>query len=126
MAQNTGAVTITGSANNPRFRAQRLYLKLEHCMRVANEIMTDKTQTYIPTWLSAQDLEIFKGAVRTAVRTEIDATMDSWPQSRAHNYLPIARKAILDSINSKWELFMVAEFDDFVLSELVYEKFYKD
>lgn len=69
MAQNAGAATITGSANNPRFRAQRLYLKVEHCMRVVNEILGDNTQTYIPTWLSDQDLETFKGAVRTAVRT---------------------------------------------------------
>lgn len=52
--------------------------------------------------------------------------MDSWPQRRPHNYLPIARKAILGSISTHWELFTVDGFDDFVLSELVYERFYRD
>lgn len=42
------------------------------------------------------------------------------------SWQPIPGKAILECINTQWELFTVDGFDDFVQSELVYKKFSKD
>lgn len=52
--------------------------------------------------------------------------MDSWPQRVAHDYLPDARKAIIETISTQWQLFAVNGYDDFVASELLFDEFYKN
>lgn len=78
MADNTNETTAesvhstpaTGASNNPRFRSQRLYLKVEQCMKLVNEILADERKTYIATWLSSDKLEVFRSAVRDTIRQD--------------------------------------------------------
>lgn len=70
-SQTNTTASSTGGNNNPRFRAQRLYLKIQLCMRVVDEILEDANQTKIRELLSPEDFQIFRKAVRAAVRANM-------------------------------------------------------
>ncbi|KAF3014216.1 hypothetical protein E8E14_008154 [Neopestalotiopsis sp. 37M] len=109
--------------NNAR-RPQRLYLKTQNAMKIVDKILQNRQLTGIKEFLGQAEYTAFRSAVRTIIRTEFDANMDSWPIREVHNYVPDARGAILHAMEEGWELFAVADGDEFVPSELIYEKFY--
>jgi hypothetical protein len=61
-----------------------------------------------------------------------DATFDSWPKRVPHNYVPDARRAIIQAMNEHWEMFDAAniaeeeQHDEFVPCELLFVRFYTE
>jgi hypothetical protein len=58
--------------------------------------------------------------------------MDSWPKRVIHDYVPDARRAIIQAINDNWLLFEVTEingnegYDEHVPGELLLPRFYTE
>ncbi|ETS78842.1 hypothetical protein PFICI_08695 [Pestalotiopsis fici W106-1] len=117
---------------NPRLRPQRLHHKVNNAMKVVDKKLDDKNATALSDWLSAEEMVQFRRTVREIVRREYNATFDSWPKRVVHNYVPDARKAIIDAINESWAMFDAArvakdeQYDDFVAADLLFPKFYTE
>ncbi|ETS73971.1 hypothetical protein PFICI_13837 [Pestalotiopsis fici W106-1] len=105
-------------------RPQRLYLKVTVAMRVVDRILDNHQYTGIKEFLGNAEYKAFRHEVREIVRKDFDANIDSWPVRVMHNYVPDARNAILQAMEENWQLFAVTEGDEFVPSELIYERFY--
>ncbi|KAF7531199.1 hypothetical protein G7054_g9114 [Neopestalotiopsis clavispora] len=117
---------------NPALRPQRLYLKVELAMKAVDKKLSDRSVTAISDWLSVEEMKGFRRTVRNIIRQDYDATMDSWPKRVIHDYVPDARRAIIQAINDNWLLFEVTEingnegYDEHVPGELLLPRFYTE
>ncbi|KAK6224101.1 hypothetical protein LQW54_000248 [Pestalotiopsis sp. IQ-011] len=64
------AITSTGGYNNPHYRAQELYLKVDRFMEIVKIILKGEGKTAFPAWLSSRDMKTFIAAVRSASRAD--------------------------------------------------------
>ncbi|KAF3001031.1 hypothetical protein E8E14_005951 [Neopestalotiopsis sp. 37M] len=132
-ASNAGSGPTTGGRDrplNPALRPQRLFHKVEIAMKTVDKKLFDRNVTGFSDLLTDDDMAHFRRAIRRIIRTNYDASLDTWPKRVLHDYKPDARKAIIQAINECWDLFDATNrshedsYDDFVPSELLYPRFY--
>lgn len=67
---DTGSVPPTERPLNPRLRPQRLFQKVQVALEIVKEKVMDKKQTTLSEWLSKDELEQLRLAVRSIIRKQ--------------------------------------------------------
>ncbi|KAI0138282.1 hypothetical protein BJ166DRAFT_598782 [Pestalotiopsis sp. NC0098] len=113
---------------NPARRPQRLFAKIQIAMKIVNQKLDE--QTLIGTWLSDGEMAEFRRTIRTNIRADYDAHIDTWPRGTVHNYGLDAKRAIIQACNDHWEeLFLFTNdagdsYEELVESDLLLPDFY--